>query len=213
MTTQQLLLPFIENIDYKIENGEIIALAKIRQISQIIFHPEVAAVPGQESHGIIPATFDASGNELTPMIPAQEFVAEIPFQAAYEEDIQVDETYFQTIPSLDSFKSAIIQDMTLAISEFLTDKATLLDPENDSFNIVNNNIFSWGFVNIPQPSISELFDSYNIAVAKKQQAQINAEALKYLADTDWVVTRFAETGVSIPEEIRDLRVQARTRIV
>lgn len=45
------------------------------------------------------------------------------------------------------------------------------------------------------------------------QVAINAEALAYLASTDWYVTRFAETGVAIPDDIKTLRQEARDRIV
>ena len=34
-------------------------------------------------------------------------------------------------------------------------------------------------------------------------------AKKYLADTDWYVTRYAETGTAIPEDIATARAQAR----
>jgi hypothetical protein len=212
MNIQQLLLPFIENIDYKLEAGQIIPLPKVRKVKQIILHPEVAAVTGQENHGIIPATFDANGNELTPMIPAQEFIPSIPYSPAYEEEIEVDETYFENVPSMDSLKLFAIKDMALAVSEFLADKSNLRD-EDDSINIVDNNIHSWRFVNIPQPSIDELYNAYNSAISKNNQAEINRQALKYLADTDWYVTRFAETGVAIPAEISTLRAQARAAIL
>ena len=212
MNIQQLLLPFIENIDYKIENGEIIPLPKIRKIIQVISHPEIQAVAGQEGHDTIPATFDASGNELTPMIPAQEAIEGVAYQPAWEEEIEVDETYFEAVPSVDSLKAFAIKDMAIAVSEFLADKSQLRDPENDEINIHENNIVRWGFKNIPQPSVDELFDAYNAAVIKNNQAEINAAALKYLADTDWYVTRFAETQVAIPAEISAARAAARARI-
>lgn len=40
----------------------------------------------------------------------------------------------------------------------------------------------------------------------------NAEARKYLAETDWYVTRFAETGVAIPAVIVEARQQARESV-
>ena len=212
MNIQQLLLPFIENIDYKIENGEIIPLPKIRKIIQVISHPEIQAVAGQEAHGIIPATFDASGNELTPMIPAQEAIEGVAYQPAWEEEIEVDETYFEAVPSVDSLKAFAIKDMAIAVSEFLADKSQLRDPENDEINIHENNIVRWGFKNIPQPSVDELYNAYLAKLPKVEQAEINAAAKKYLADTDWYVTRFAETQVAIPAEISAARAAARARI-
>jgi len=51
--------------------------------------------------------------------------------------------------------------------------------------------------------------------AEAEQAEIdriNTEARKYLADTDWYVTRFYETGVAIPEEVSMAREEARSRV-
>lgn len=36
--------------------------------------------------------------------------------------------------------------------------------------------------------------------------------MSYLASTDWYVTRFAETGVVVPDEIKAARAAARARI-
>lgn len=49
--------------------------------------------------------------------------------------------------------------------------------------------------------------------ARQKQERINAEARRYLAETDWYVTRFAETSQPIPEDIAALRQAARDRIV
>ena len=46
-------------------------------------------------------------------------------------------------------------------------------------------------------------------VAAELAAHTKAEALAYLASTDWYVTRKAETGVEIPEEVSRLRAEAR----
>ena len=45
------------------------------------------------------------------------------------------------------------------------------------------------------------------------QIQINADALAYLASTDWYVVRFSETGVAIPDDIKTARQVARDAIV
>lgn len=45
------------------------------------------------------------------------------------------------------------------------------------------------------------------------QEKVNKQAREYLAETDWYVVRFAETGVAIPEDILALRQQARESIV
>ena len=44
------------------------------------------------------------------------------------------------------------------------------------------------------------------------QESINREARAYLVGTDWYLTRQLETGTQIPEEIKQLRQQARERI-
>jgi hypothetical protein len=49
--------------------------------------------------------------------------------------------------------------------------------------------------------------------AKVEQEKINAEALAYLASTDWMVVRFAENGTPYPEEVKAERAAARARIV
>lgn len=212
MQINELLLPFIENIDYKLEAGQIVPLPKVRKAIQVISHPEIAAVAGQKAQPITPATFDASGNELTPMIPAKKYIKGVKYQAAYEEEIEVDETYFEAIPSMDSLKAFAIKDMALAVSEFLADKSDLRDPEEDSINIVNNNIFSWGFANIPQPSIEELYDCYQAALAKQASAEEKAAALKYLQDTDYKVIKAMELGTVVAPEILTARAAARLKL-
>jgi hypothetical protein len=46
-----------------------------------------------------------------------------------------------------------------------------------------------------------------------EQDRINAEALKYLADTDWLITREIDAGIGCPLEIKITRQQMRERIV
>ena len=46
-------------------------------------------------------------------------------------------------------------------------------------------------------------------IAADNQRTIRNTAKKYLADTDWYVTRYAETGTAIPEDIATARAQAR----
>lgn len=50
-------------------------------------------------------------------------------------------------------------------------------------------------------------------LAQIRQGKINAQSLAYLASTDWMVTRFAETGVPIPDEVKTKRAEARAAIV
>ena len=39
-----------------------------------------------------------------------------------------------------------------------------------------------------------------------------AEQVAYLAATDWYITRFAETGTVVPQEVRAARAVARDRL-
>lgn len=45
--------------------------------------------------------------------------------------------------------------------------------------------------------------------AKMQQATARAEATAYLAETDWLIVRRAETGKSVPRAVLDKRKAAR----
>lgn len=49
--------------------------------------------------------------------------------------------------------------------------------------------------------------------AKVEQERINAEALAYLASTDWMVVREIDAGVPCPVEVKAERAAARARIV
>lgn len=210
---QNKLLPLIENTDYALQNGELVALPKIRQVEQVIQHPEIAAVAAEAATEIIPATFDAEGIELSPMIPAKEAVVGVAFQASYEETVMVDEVYFEVLPTLDEVKLSCISDVALAVSEYLVGKDSLRDIENDSINIVENRIHSFNFSNIPQPSITELYECYLAAIAKSSQEAINAEAKAYLATTDYKVIKSMETGIPMLPEITAARAAARLRIL
>jgi hypothetical protein len=46
-----------------------------------------------------------------------------------------------------------------------------------------------------------------------EQDRINAESLKYLADTDWLIIREVDAGIACPLEIKITRQQMRERIV
>jgi hypothetical protein len=63
----------------------------------------------------------------------------------------------------------------------------------------------------------ELAGEYEVEIEDKSaqlaQDAANAEALKYLAETDWYVSRMSETGVAIPQEITAARAAARAAII
>jgi len=50
-------------------------------------------------------------------------------------------------------------------------------------------------------------------IAANTQAETNATSQAYLDSTDWYITRNAETGVAVPDEITTARAAARAAIV
>lgn len=52
-----------------------------------------------------------------------------------------------------------------------------------------------------------------VDIDRSEQSKVNAQALAYLASTDWYVVRSAETAEAIPEEVLQEREAARARIV
>lgn len=187
-------LGLTENIDFALTAESFEMLPKLHMVPQIT---HIAAVP---------AVFDAQGVEISPEIPA------------HDSEIQVEESYIPAAPSQEALGQAHLEvelkdaDIALLVNEYLADKAELRDPENDSINISEGRIVRWEYTNIPQPTLAQLVGAKAPVSSKAAQAQINAEALAYLASTDWYVTRFAETGVAIPAQISAERAAARARI-
>jgi hypothetical protein len=124
------------------------------------------------------------------------------------------ETYTVQLPSVDSLKLELVKrnDPAILIGEYLKDKNV---GENDSLNVelFLNGGPGWRFEAVLPPSVNELFQLIPTAAAAQEQDQINAEALAYLASTDWLVVRYMETGVAIPLDISEARQDARERIV
>lgn len=50
-------------------------------------------------------------------------------------------------------------------------------------------------------------------IANNLVAMENYEARRYLAETDWYVTRKAETGKAIPDDIATKRQEAREKVI
>ena len=59
----------------------------------------------------------------------------------------------------------------------------------------------------------EVFDERVKALNVITQAELNTPHLIYLAETDWYVTRKAETGKNIPNKVKVLRESARLAIL
>lgn len=60
---------------------------------------------------------------------------------------------------------------------------------------------------------SQEIEDFIAALTADSTAQTNVDSLVHLAETDWYVTRYAETGVAIPQDILDSRAAARAAIV
>ncbi len=61
----------------------------------------------------------------------------------------------------------------------------------------------------PQNSTHEIIDISTQLLAKQE----SDAALKYLAETDYMVIRKSETGQDYPQEIKDLRAAARLKVL
>ena len=55
--------------------------------------------------------------------------------------------------------------------------------------------------------------SYIDVTEQLAQEETNRTALKYLADTDWLIIREVDSGIPCPQDIRDARAAARLSIV
>jgi len=72
---------------------------------------------------------------------------------------------------------------------------------------------TWNDTNTkPLPSLADLELAWVDVQAKEAQAVINAEAQAYLASTDWMVLRQADSGEVMPNNIKDARAAARLEI-
>jgi len=79
------------------------------------------------------------------------------------------------------------------------------DPANRHYVMVQEWIAQEG--NTPAPEFTDA------EIAANAQAKVNSESLAYLSETDWMVTRQAETGVAIPADVTTARTAARLAIV
>ena len=79
---------------------------------------------------------------------------------------------------------------------------------NDPANRHCANVLAWiAEGNTPAPEFTDA------EIAANAQSLVNSESLEYLKSTDWYITRHAETGVAVPDEITTARAAARAAIV
>lgn len=85
----------------------------------------------------------------------------------------------------------------------------------------NGNLLSEAVPEVPAvPAVTQkqvkLRAEYTVEIeditAKLEQDKINAESLKYLASTDWLIIRELDSGMPCPAEIKALRQAAREAI-
>lgn len=105
-------------------------------------------------------------------------------------------------------------DAALLVDAFIKGKEV---SDEDSLNLelfLKGDISGWRFKNIPAPSLEELKALEPQVSQKQNQEKINAEALAFLAATDWMCIRALENpSKPVPEDIKAQRQAARDRIV
>ena len=79
---------------------------------------------------------------------------------------------------------------------------------NDPANRHCADVLAWiALGNVPAPEFTDA------EIAANAQAELNATSQAYLASTDWYITRHAETGVAVPDDVTTARAEAREAIV
>ena len=170
--------------------------------------------------GFTSADYSLNGEELIalPQTRMVEQIIEHPADETHpepwQESIQVEETFYAELPSVDELKRLCVldNDPALLIGEYLKDKP-VTDDDSLNVDLFMNGQGGWRFAQVQAPSIAELYALIPQTVSKVEQEKINAEALAYLANTDWMVTRMAETGIPVPQDVAQARAEARARIV
>ena len=156
----------VEGVDFSITLNGFEKIAKTKLVDQEIIHEATPAKMNGET-------------VIEPAIPS------------YVETVQIEETYYANFPSeaeiLNAHKNISISeiDIVILINEYLKDKKELQDSESDSLNIVDGQIYSWNFKNIPCPTRDQLYDL--VATVKSNN---NKEAkLKQILELEAQITQ------------------------
>lgn len=116
-----------------------------------------------------------------------------------------------------SFGSPRYAMQSVEIAPAVIDQEELLDSEGLSFDPPQFQDVEISPAQFEDQLVEVNPDGYDISIgdvsAQADQQVINSEALKYLAETDWMVIRESEGGVACSQEIKDLRAAARLSIV
>jgi hypothetical protein len=134
-----------------------------------------------------------------------------------------DEPMAQAYDEADVLEERIVEDMPavdpVLISEAIPGSPAVMD---EAGNIVQAEIPETPAVYseaIPARTHKEvkLRAEYSVEIedisAKVQQDKDNAEALAYLAETDWMVIREVDAGIPCPVDVKAKRAEARAKIV
>lgn len=98
--------------------------------------------------------------------------------------------------------------------------AKVIDEKTKRVSVgLGNNDYFYKSIGMKKLDVEQSYDGdwYLLGFApKKPETLINKEKIdklqEYLNSTDWYVTRFAETGVEIPEDVKEKRAEARKEI-
>jgi hypothetical protein len=124
---------------------------------------------------------------------------------------------------------AVLEMQQVLVSEAVMEDQEMLDSEGSSFDPpqfqqveVSPAVYEEQEVEIQAAVFEDQQvevnpDGYEIDIqdisAQLAQEELNAESLKYLAETDWMVIRELDSGELCPQDIKDARSSARALIV
>lgn len=95
-------------------------------------------------------------------------------------------------------------DIKIAINQYLSDKQHLIDIENDSINIVDNQIHTFNYRSIVQPTKEELEACYELAIKEQEQKKNKEIAISYLKEADWKRNRhLSQKALGITTSLSD----------
>lgn len=139
---------------------------------------------------------------------------EQPVEGQSDYQAEIEEIFKAPIPELEVLCLECLRtiDVQLIINDYLATHSDLKSPD-DSLNL---DLFlaggaGWRFAHIPKPSFELLYDMADGSLENARQEVINSEVKAYLDSTDWMITRFIETDVPVPEEVTLTRSTMRLR--
>lgn len=132
-----------------------------------------------------------------------------PMAQAYDEADVLEE---RTVEDMPAVEAVLISKAVPAIPAVMDDAGNIVEAEIPEVPAVYSEA-------IPAKTHKEvkLRAEYSVEIedisAKVQQDKDNAEALSYLAETDWMIIREVDAGIPCPVDVKAKRAQARAKIV